>query len=170
MSKTKINHGDGMKATTATTTEAESTRNMARLILTKTRNVTSEMIGVVERTEAPEVRVLRIATNTNDTATKAGERGVTETTMTKAIIGENEGTKTTVETANVTDGRRNTQAMMTITMKSVEVGSAIRLDRKVADHEGTVTKIGIEGVVVGVLASLSRAHVAGSAKSPHGSF
>jgi hypothetical protein len=153
--QTKINHGDGMNSTTATMTESESTTNMARMTLTKTRNVTSEMIGVVERTEATEVKVLMIAANTNDTATKAGERGVTETTMTKAKIGENEGPKTTVETANVTDGRRNTQVMMTITTTGVEVGSAIKLDQKVADHEGSVTRIGIEGVAVGVLASLS---------------
>jgi hypothetical protein len=169
MPKTKIDHGDGMSATTAvTTTEAES---MARMTSTKTRNVASEMIGVVERTEATEVKVLMIAANTNDTAVKAEEGGVTEAMMTKAMIGENEGTKTTVQAANVIDGRKNTQVMMTIAMKSVEVRSATRLDRKVANHEGSVTRIGtkangIEGVVVGVLASLSRANVAGTINSP----
>ena len=44
---------------------------------------------------------------------------------------------------------------MTITMKGVEVGSAIKLDRKLADREGSMMRIGIEGV--GVLASLFRA-------------
>ena len=46
---------------------------------------------------------------------------------------------------------------MTITMKGDKVGSAIKLDRKVADREGSVTRIGIEGAVAGVLACLELA-------------
>ena len=55
--------------------------------------------------------------------------------------------------------RWNIQVWMTITMKGNEVGSAMKLDWRVADCEGSVTRISIQG-----------AHVDGTTNSSYSLF